>query len=914
MEYKKKLIEVAMPLPAINKESKREKSIRHGHPSTLHLWWSRKPTAAARGVIFASLVDDPSSHPELFPTEEEQIIERNRLFSLMEKLVLWENSNNQEILAEAKAEILKYTDGRMPALLDPFAGGGTIPLEAQRLGLEAHASDLNPVAVMINKAMIEIPPKYAGMPPVNPKARIEMINQGWLGAAGLAEDVRYYGELLEKEAFKKIGYLYPPVKVPSELGGGQVTAIAYLWVRNVKCPNPACGCEMPLTSSFFIAKTEGREIFVEPTVCGSKIAFSIHKGKNAPEGTVKRSGAKCICCGQPVGFQYIREEGKAGRITYRMIAVVGQGNRKRLYIPVSEEQVKTAFSAHYNDPPSGELGYYPGYINPVGYGITHFDTMFTKRQLAALTTFRDLIPEIQKAVVKDALIELKNDEKADEYGKAIALYLALSVDRLANRLSNICIWNATGEKIEQTFGMQGIQMTWNFAEANVFSGSTGSWSSSLEWIPKCLEQLPCGEIGNVYQSDAQNDLGLRNVMVSTDPPYYDSIIYADFSDFFYVWMRGALKSVFPEVFNTVLTPKNEELIANPNRFDGDKKAAQIYFENGMVLALKQTYKYSREDIPVSIYYAYKQKETDANDNTSSKGWEAMLSAIIRSGFSITATWPIRTERPTGHKAFENALASSIVLACRKRPVDAPICTRREFINALKRELKPALQRLQESNIAPVDLAQSAIGPGMGVYSSFSKVLEADGTPMSVRSALQVINQELDLYFTEKDSELDRDSRFCVDLFSQYAFNEMKFGEADVLARAKNTSVERLAGRGVLYAQKGVVRLLTREEMPENVNSSEKIIWQLTQQLTRAMETGGITATAKIVADLFGSNAEHAKALAYRLFTIADRKGWTKEAFAYNSLIIAWRDVQSKAAELTSSNRKEQMDLFGNTDK
>jgi len=872
MEYKKKLIEVAMPLPAINKESKREKSIRHGHPSTLHLWWSRKPTAAARGVIFASLVDDPSSHPELFPTEEEQIIERNRLFSLMEKLVLWENSNNQEILAEAKAEILKYTDGRMPALLDPFAGGGTIPLEAQRLGLEAHASDLNPVAVMINKAMIEIPPKYAGMPPVNPKARIEMINQGWLGAAGLAEDVRYYGELLEKEAFKKIGYLYPPVKVPSELGGGQVTAIAYLWVRNVKCPNPACGCEMPLTSSFFIAKTEGREIFVEPTVCGSKIAFSIHKGKNAPEGTVKRSGAKCICCGQPVGFQYIREEGKAGRITYRMIAVVGQGNRKRLYIPVSEEQVKTAFSAHYNDPPSGELGYYPGYINPVGYGITHFDTMFTKRQLAALTTFRDLIPEIQKAVVKDALIELKNDEKADEYGKAIALYLALSVDRLANRLSNICIWNATGEKIEQTFGMQGIQMTWNFAEANVFSGSTGSWSSSLEWIPKCLEQLPCGEIGNVYQSDAQNDLGLRNVMVSTDPPYYDSIIYADFSDFFYVWMRGALKSVFPEVFNTVLTPKNEELIANPNRFDGDKKAAQIYFENGMVLALKQTYKYSREDIPVSIYYAYKQKETDANDNTSSKGWEAMLSAIIRSGFSITATWPIRTERPTGHKAFENALASSIVLACRKRPVDAPICTRREFINALKRELKPALQRLQESNIAPVDLAQSAIGPGMGVYSSFSKVLEADGTPMSVRSALQVINQELDLYFTEKDSELDRDSRFCVDLFSQYAFNEMKFGEADVLARAKNTSVERLAGRGVLYAQKGVVRLLTREEMPENVNSSEKIIWQLTQQLTRAMETGGITATAKIVADLFGSNAEHAMALAYRLVTIADRKG------------------------------------------
>lgn len=258
----------------------------------------------------------------------------------------------------------------------------------------------------------------------------------------------------------------------------------------------------------------------------------------------------------------------------------------------------------------------------------------------------------------------------------------------------------------------------------------------------------------------------------------------------------------------------------------------------------------------------------------------------------------------------NALASSIVLVCRKRPAAAPTTTRRDFINTLKRELKPALQKLQASNIAPVDLAQSAIGPGMGVYSRFSKVLEADGNPMSVRSALQIINQELDLYFTEQDGELDRDSRFCVDLYTQYAFNDMKFGEADVLARAKNTSVERLAARGILYAQKGVVRLLPRDELPEKTERSEHIIWLLTQQLTRSMEKEGVVGAARIIADIFTSEPEHAKALAYHLFTIAERKGWAAEAYAYNSLVVGWPEVQSKVAELqTARSGEDQMTLF-----
>jgi putative DNA methylase len=398
-------------------------------------------------------------------------------------------------------------------------------------------------------------------------------------------------------------------------------------------------------------------------------------------------------------------------------------------------------------------------------------------------------------------------------------------------------------------------------------------------------------------------------MISTDPPYYDNIGYADLSDFFYVWLRQSLKGIYPDLFKTMLVPKAEELVAVPYRFGGSFDKAKTFFEDGMFKTFCQIHKYACESIPLTVYYAFKQSETE-DESTSSSGWETMLSAIIRAGFLITGTWPIHTERETGLKNSVNALASSIVLVCRKRPEDAPICTRRDFINTLKRELKPALQKLQASNIAPVDLAQSAIGPGMGVYSRFSKVLEADGTPMSVRSALQIINQELDLYFTEQDSELDRDSRFCVDLYTQYAFNDVKFGEADVLARAKNTSVEKLAARSLLYAQKGVVRLLTREEIPEKIEHREFIIWLLTQQLTRALEKDGVLGVAKIVSGIFTSEPEQAKALAYRLFQIAERKGWAQEAYAYNSLVIAWPEVQSKAAELQAQMRNAtQMTLF-----
>lgn len=906
MPYKKKLIEVAIPLEAINAASSYEKMPGIGpHPRGIHLWWARRPLAAARAVIFSSLVDDPSAHPERFPTEGIQECERQRLFDLIEQLVKWENFNNQDILEMAKAEILKSTDGNPPALLDPFAGGGAIPLEAQRLGLEARASDLNPVAVVINKAMIEIPSDVFGQPPVNPQARNGMTSESWVGTAGIAEDVRYYGKWMNKKAFERIGHLYPKVK---DEHGHEHTVVAWIWARTVKCPNPACGCEMPLINSFTLAKKKGRTVYIHPVIDGKKVSFEIKQGTPASvEGTiVNRKGAKCVCCDTLVDFAFIRDNAVNNRMGRQLIAVVVKDRSGKSYLSASIEQIKNADVPRPSHFPESELPHKALGINIKAYGFNSHVDLFTNRQLTALCTFSDLISE--------ARAQIEYDGGSRQYAEAVSVYLSFAVDRCADFSNAVTRWVPTNEKIMNLFGRQTIAMTWDYPEANVFADSVGGFTQVVNYVSQCILTLTSPEpSGEVSQADAQTRHLDTKMMVSTDPPYYDNIGYADLSDFFYIWLRRSLKDIYPSLFHTMLVPKTEELIANPFRFEDGAKAARVFFENGMKKTFQQMYNYASTDFPVTVYYAFKQSDTDQKNKVST-GWETMLSAILQAGFTITGTWPMRTEQVTRNRSIgSNALASSIVLVCRQRPPGAPICTRRDFINALKREIKPALAKLQASNIAPVDMAQSAIGPGMGVYSRFSKVLEADGTPMTVRSALQIINQELDLYLTEQDGELDRDSRFCVDLFRQYAFNEMKFGEADVLARAKNTSVEKLAAHGVLSAQKGLVRLLTREEIPEKVDRTERMIWLLTQQLTRAMDTGGVAATAKIVGDMYGSNVEQAKALAYRLFTIAERKGWASEAYAYNSLVIAWPDVQIRAADLQSQRSSgHQMSIFDET--
>lgn len=925
----KKLIEVALPLEAINAESAREKSIRHGHPSTLHLWWARRPLATARAVIWSSLVDDPSSHPEQFPTEEAQQQERERLFDILTRLVKWENSNDEGVLAEAKAEIMKSTNNNPPALLDPFAGGGAIPLEAQRLGLEAHAHDLNPVAVMINKAMIEIPPKFAGHAPVNPEAQRQgAANQGWKGAAGLAEDVRYYGEWMKQEACKRIGHLYPKAKLED---GSEATVIAWIWARTVKCPNPACGCEMPLISSYYMSKKKGKEAYVLPHIAGNHVSFSVVNGKpkNSTEveaGTKNRNekgrASKAVfCCPKCksgiVHGEYADKEAENGRMSVTPVCIVAEGRQGRAYLDFSQSaaesllsEVRNYYDSHKLDedvPHAQCRGTFASNAQGRYYGFHEFKDYFTPRQLTALTTFSSLVSEAQQKAEADAVaVGVFNDHialseggsGARAYGEAVGVYLAFVVDKMADYHSSICSWHSSKELIRNTFGRQAIPMVWDFAEANPFSDSAGCCDNMLEWVTKATLLFPATIQGSAKQHDAQSDNGLRNIAVSTDPPYYDNIGYADLSDYFYVWMRQALKGTYPKLFRTMLVPKAEELVATPYRFDGSVEKARDFFEDGMFNTCCRLHDYSRDDIPVTIYYAFKQSETDTEDTTSSTGWETMLSAIIRAGFSITGTWPMRTEMANRSIASgTNALASSIVLVCRKRDETTGSATRREFINALHREMRPALEKLQSANIAPVDLAQSAIGPGIGVFSRYKSVLEADGKPMSVRAALQIINQELDAFYNEQEGELDRESRFCVELFSQYAFNNIKFGDADILARAKNTSVQALAEHGVLMAAKGQVRLKTRDELPESVDTHESCTWLLTQQLARAMEVGGVKACAAIVLNIFGSNAEEAKALAYRLYTICERKNWAQEGYAYNNLVVAWPDIQSAAAQM-----------------
>lgn len=909
--YKKKLIEVALPLEEINAACTREKSIRHGHPSTLHLWWARRPLAAARAVIWSSLVDDPSAHPEEFPTPEEQAIERERLFDILRELVVWENSNNQRVLDAAKAEIKKSIGDEPLSLLDPFAGGGAIPLEAQRLGLKAYAQDLNPVAVTINKAMIEIPPKFAGNAPVNPKDRAKTAVSCWEGNTGLSADVAYYGNWMRDEAFRRIGHLYPKVRVPEEQGGGEATVIAWIWARTVKCPNPACGHETILVRSFDLSKKKGKEWHVEPIVENGEIRFEVKPGKAEREGTICRQGATCVHCGSPIGFPHIREAGCNHELGEKLMAVVAEGDRGRLYVAPSDEQILAANVAKPEDYPSGRLSG-KAQVNIGLYGLKETADLFTSRQLTAMTTFSDLVQEAQQAACADAVAVGMPDDGiglsdggtgALAYGEAVGVYLALLVDQESNFCSRLNGWNSPNEQLKNVFSRQALAMVWDYTESNPFCHSSGSFFNLYERQVKAFSGLPAGKIvdGSAYQWDAQSDAGLRGIVVSTDPPYYDNINYADLSDYFYVWLRRSLRGTYPKLFNYMLAPKDEELIASPFRFGGDRSLSKKFFENGMLEAFKAVRLYAREDVPVTIYYAFKQSLVDnasSGSRTASSGWETMLSAIIGAGFSITGTWPMRTEKADALKATMNALASSIVLVCRKRPEDAPMCTRRELVSALRRELRPALEKLQQSNIAPVDLAQSAIGPGMGVYSRYAKVLEADGSEMGVRAALQIINEEIDAFFNDQSDDLDRESRFCAELFKQAGFSTIKYGEAEVLANAKNVSIQRCEDLHLLDADKGEVRLLKRDEVTLCADITARPAWALTQVLAHELDVNGIVGAAQLIARnaVTADMAECARAFAYSLFVVSDKKGWTQDAYAYNALVTSWADIVREAAE------------------
>lgn len=733
--------------------------------------------------------------------------------------------------------------------------------------------------------------------------------------------MEYYGNWMRDEAYRRIGNLYPKVQIPQEQGGGEATVIAWIWARTVTCPNPACGGEVPLAKSFDLSKKKGKEAHIKMRLHDGKVDFEVVAGKGGAEGTVDRKGAVCPHCGQPVAFDYIRAEGRDGHMGSHLMAIVGEQKKGRVYLSPNAEHAAAADVPEPEDCPQANLPEKALGFRVQVYGMDMHKKLFTNRQLTALTTFSDLVAEAQEKVRADAIAAgmpddgiglAKDGTGATAYGQAVGVYLAFLVDQMTNQMSSICGWNNTNTQMRVVFSRQAIPMTWDFAEANPFSSSSGSFHNLFDLMIKAFENLaPWGKLGDARQFDAQSDNGLRNLVISTDPPYYDNIGYADLSDYFYIWLRRSLRRTYPQLFSTALVPKTEELIATPYRDDRGPDGAKKFFEDGMLEALRRLYVEARNDVPTTVYYAFKQSDTDVDESGSSdmasSGWETMLAAVVNAGFAITGTWPMRTEKPgrtVGNGT--NALASSIVLVCRKRGDDAPVCTRREFTNELRRELPGALKALQASNIAPVDLAQSAIGPGMGVFSRYAQVLDPDGTPMTVRAALQTINRELDAFMGEQDGDIDRESRFCVALYEQFGMDTLPFGVANTLATAKNVSVEALADKGLVFAERGDVHLTERAELdPQKAGAC---VWACALCLAAAMEQGGVSKTAGLAHAMGLGLAEQAKALAYRLFSVADRKGWTQEAYAYNALVTSWQDVLAQAASATESTVSGQLGL------
>ncbi len=952
----RKLIEVALPLDKINTAAAREKLIRQGHPSTLHLWWARRPLAAARAVLFSQLVNDPGyeRHLNRGVNKLEAAKERERLFKIIEDLVIWENTNDEEVLERARVEIRRswretcdlnrnhqdaatlFNPDKLPAFHDPFAGGGAIPLEAQRLGLESHASDLNPVAVTINKAMIEIPPRFAGQIPIGPVPAGErnpsLSRSDWPTASGLAEDVRRYGAWMRAEAGKRIEHLYPKLEITAEMAakrpdlkplvGQKLTVIAWLWARTVKSPNPAYSrVDVPLVSTFVLSSKAGKEAYVHPVVEADSYRFEVRLGKmptKAENGTKLTRGAnfKCIMSNGAIDSDHIYSEAQAHRMGSRLMAIVAEGKAGRIYVAPQPEHESVVHEAQPSWTPELEMPKNPRWFSPPMYGLTTYGDLFTPRQLVALNTFSDLVSEAMQKCQTDALTAGLSADPAPlekgglgayAYGQAVSIYLAFGVDRLADYHSSFGRWQHANQQLSNMFGRQAIPMVWDYPEANPLGGKGGSFDNLFEWTIQSIPNLGKWSSGFATQEDAAFTTVSQGKIISTDPPYYDNIGYADLSDFFYVWLRRSCRSIFPALFGTLAVPKAAELVATPYRHNG-KAGAEKFFLQGMTEAMSQLSANAASSFPVTIYYAFKQSETKDADTTSSTGWTTFLDAVLKSGFALTGTWPMRTE--LGNRMVSsgtNALASSIVLVCRKRDADAVTISRAQFLRQLRATLPESLTEMtrggENSPVAPVDLSQAIIGPGMGIFSRYKAVLEADGTPMSVGTALQLINRFL------ADDDFDSETQFCLQWFETNYWKEGLYGQADVAARAKGTGIDALARAGVLRSGSGKVQLLRPTEFtagwfPDSGNKTP--VWESLHHLIHALNAHGEQAAGRLLAmmpDISGP----ARTLSYRLYTLCERQKLAEDARTYNELIGSWAAIEVAAQEY--GYVETQADLF-----
>lgn len=923
-EYRKKLIEVALPLPEINDASAYDKMPGIGpHPKGIHQWWARLPLPTARAVLFASVIDDPSSDPEKFATEDAQNAERERLFDLVRELLQKRLHKHPEVYAKARAEMLRHTAGILPPVLDPFSGGGSIPLEAARLGFEAHAADLNPVAVLLNKCNLELVPRWIDRPPVNPTSQDGMFGKDSRGGVrGLADDVRYYGNLIRARAIEEIGHLYPKVTLPAEYGEREANVIAWLWSRTVASPDPAAGgAHVPLIGNFWLSSPKKKKkppfSWISPVVAPNKSSFKLLACAGTPANTkLTRAGTKtgdatfkCLLTGATINTEYIKKEGFEGRMGVRLTAVVADSGRSKAYLsgdlhPIPSLDVKAQWK------PEGDIPIRLTGGTCYAYGLTKWADIFTPRQLTAMVTLSTLAEHVRHDIIIDAKkVGLKNAD-AEEYSKSVTTFLALTLNRCADLNNSLCTWNPGDQVLRNLFKRQAVPMVWDFAEANILGDVVGGWSTCTERTAKCIETMVCGG-GNANQYDAASAWSDGDgLLISTDPPYYDNISYATLSDFFYVWLRRTIGDLYPELFRTILVPKVPELTAAPERFEGNKVKAKEHFELGFRKAFSALRAKMNPCFPLTVYYAFKQEDERAgidggkNESGADKGvdrttgWETLLDALLGSGFQITATWPVRASQKWRMVAMgTNALASYIVLACRARPSEAPRCSRRDFLSELKKELPAALNYLRQGNIAPVDLAQSAIGPGIAIFSRYAKVMESSGQPMSVRTALGLINQTLDEVLAEQEADLEADTRWALAWFEQHGMEEGEFGDAETLSRAKNTAVNGLVEAGIVSARAGKVRLVKREELPpdwEPEKDQRLTVWEATQNLIRSLDQKGESGAAELLLKL-GGLGEVARDLAYRIYSICERKGWANEALAYNSIVLAWPEISKLVA-------------------
>ncbi len=809
---KNSFIEADFPVKEVSEESAREKNIRHGHISTLHIWWARRPLASSRASIYAALTPAPKDEAE-----------RIKKAKFIHELSKWENSLNKDLIERARKEILEANGGVPPKVLDPFAGGGAIPLEALRLGCETYASDLNPVAVLIEKATLEYPQKY-GQPKKVKTGDLSIHKE----VNPLLEDVKKWGNWVLEEAKKGIGKFYP-----ADPDGS--IPVGYIWARTVKCQNPSCGVEIPLVRQTWLARKENKKVAYKVIPKGNKIEFEIvgvsHDSPidfDPETGTVSRAKVICPCCGSGLSDKEVRKQFQEGKAGQRMVAVVlhggnspSKGKRYRLATEKDLEIFKEAerYLEKKRQKLFAEWGFDPVPDEPIPpketlgfrvqrYGILKWGDLFNSRQKLALITFVEKVREVANSQWAIANSQWATANR--EYAKGVISYLAIGVNRLADYNSVLCIWHTTKELLAHTFGRQALGMVWDYFELNPFSESTGNWEESFEYVFRVVKHSSAFNSfsDNITQASATSLPHPDNYFdaVITDPPYYDNVPYSYLSDFFYVWLKRTIGDSYPDLFSTPLTPKTEEIVAyshGEGGFEGGKK----FFENMISKAFREIYRVLKPEGIACIVFAHK----------STEAWETIINALLNSGLYLTASWPVHTEMKARLRASESAaLASSIYMVCRKR-TENKTAYLNEIKPSIEQRIKEKLDQFWNEGIGGSDFFISAIGPAMEVFGKYESVEKLSGEKVSAKELLEYIRKIVSEYALSqilKSPELggiDEETRFY--LLWRWTYNSAKvhFDDARKLAQAVGIEITEQWGNGFIKKDKEFISVLDAKE-------------------------------------------------------------------------------------------------------